>query len=253
MSNSNKKLANVSTTGNIELDKLEYEGIKDLSNEVLERYHNSDLKWLYVEAVCVRVGLLKGIDLHTSTIKGWFVEFLQMGWNKATFDKRAKALITKEVFNRIDIVDWIKAEKVFTEPEMYLEMERIMRRKIKEAEDKKRTGLTLSEADQLFINFSVAERVLSEFQAERAGKFEDMIREEARKLVKQKKIRIKTLPLKYKDKLFNRLVVDKKIKYTGDYEAQIMLQHLEDFGDFVPDSYLDEIEKEKEDANVENN
>ena len=86
---------------------------KWLPDEYVELYYDKDLDYVFCLKQFSRIEATKREKIPATTMRSWFMEFVRLGWTKELVKTKTDILMSVKVYgvDKLEIADWIKAEK----------------------------------------------------------------------------------------------------------------------------------------------
>ena len=86
---------------------------KWLPDEYVELYYDKDLDYVFCLKQFSRIEAAKREKIPETTMRSWFIEFIRLGWTKELVKNKTDILMSVKVYgvDKLEIADWIKAEK----------------------------------------------------------------------------------------------------------------------------------------------
>lgn len=210
-----------------------------LYEDALENWDKTDLTYSFFLKEMAKIETAKRDNIPPETLRIWFNEFIRRGVKVNQFKIMVNAVLTINTFGAVKINDFFNQEELFTRTQMNLEIDRIINRKRREAQEMKENGMTIDEATQTFIEFSANQKFINQSKIDRQERIDDLIEQRTKEITKEKRTKILNLSLAEKVKLLDKLLEDKILEAKQQHEKNIMLHNLEVYAYLIPEEYLE--------------
>lgn len=215
-----------------------------LPEDLESTYNRTDLTWEYAEDRFREISIAKQVPISVATMAAWFTEFMRRKWTKKIFDGQVAIVREAMVFNRIDLADWLKSERMFPEFELNLHVEEAIKKKLHDGQYYSEMiikGIKLDPKQEAQAHLYAAEQLKQEFLREVSIAFEklqDEIVEAGRKKAKEKKTLIKRMTTIERGRLLDKIIELGLITVKSREEYGGIVKYLESYHSLIPDELI---------------